>query len=292
MGTPVAVDVHDAIADLLGAFDDAPLRESYRPDRLPLTLGVLRAMERFPPSNRFRTRDLLDWERRTRAVLPSPDAFDVLTDPAFASLMPYAALPVDAFGAPVRTAIAEIARRLQIDPRGFSVLWIGSGAHVTPLHHDGGRVSGRWHLAVRGTKQFDFLPPGSPAARRLPWWDLHRRFSALYKDPVPDTWLADGTGAVRELLTQGRMVQWDRGWWHRVEIARDGVTVGLSTRGHVALPAWHPTALAHIAASRLVGEVEHYLDAIDADPPERTRKQLLALSRMVTGELAAPLSVA
>jgi hypothetical protein len=281
---PLALDVRAQIADLFEAFSDDSLRRSYQGEWLPMTLGVLRAHERFPPSNRWRTRELIEWERRTRATLPTQDAFDALTDPAFAPLMPYSALAVASFAGPVRAATAEIARRLRVDPLGFSLLWIGSGAHVTPLHHDGAMVDARWHLVVRGTKQFDFMPPDSPVVPRFPWYDLHRRFSTLYKDPLPEAWQTDGTGAVREVLTPGQMVTWGRCWWHRVEIAPEGVSVGLSTRGHDLTRRFKPRAIAHRVASRVIGEVEHYLDALDEDPPIRTREQLEALARLVVGE--------
>jgi Cupin-like domain len=284
---PLIVDVRAELADLFRAFDDRALRNSYQGDWLSLTLGVLRAYERFPPSNRWHTGPLIEWERRTRATLRMDEAFDVLTGPDFAPLMPYAALPVMSFGGTVLAAIKEISRRLKLDPHGFSLLWIGSGSHVTPLHHDGAMVHARWHLVVRGAKQFDFMPPASPAVPRLPWWDLHRRFSTLYKQPLPDAWQADGTCAVRAVLEAGQMVTWGRRWWHRVEVSPTGVSVGISTRGHSTRQHRLRGAL-YAICSRAIGEVEHYLDALDEDPPMRTRAQLEALVRLVNGESTRP----
>jgi hypothetical protein len=246
---------------------------------MPITLGLLRARERFPRSSRFHTRALRDWELRTRVTVSASEAFDVIGDPAIAPLMPYAALSLHAFGRPLRSVVVELHRRLQLDPRGFAVLWIGSGGHVTPLHHDGDLVHGRWHLVVRGAKQFDFVPPGSRQVPRLPWWDLHRRFSALYKAPLPDRWLSDGTGAHRFHLGPGQMVTWARRWWHRVEIAPSGVTIGLSTRGRPPERRFERRAIAHLIESRIVGEVEHYLDALDEEPPAMTLEELRALAR-------------
>jgi len=260
---PLTVDVRRDVADLFAAFDDDSLRRSYTGEWLQLTLGILRAHERFPPSHRWSTHALLDWERRTRAMLPASDAFDVLTGPAFAPLMPHAALSVSSFGGTVGAAISELACRLKVDPLGFSLLWIGAGSHVTPLHHDGAMVHARWHLVVRGTKQFDLMPPDSAAVPRLRGWDLHRRFSSLYKDPLPDAWQTDGIGAVRAVLEPGQMITWGRRWWHRVEVAASGVSVGLSTRGHNAAERFTPRGIAHVVSSRLLGEVEHFLDALD-----------------------------
>jgi hypothetical protein len=126
---------------------------------MTLVLGALRAREMFPKSSRFDTKALLDWETRTKATLLAPEAFDLIYDPALAELMPYAVLPVQLFGRPLRSVISEMQRRLGLIEDGFGLVWIGSGGHVTPLHHDGPMVHGRWHLVVHGRKRFDFLPP-------------------------------------------------------------------------------------------------------------------------------------
>jgi hypothetical protein len=112
---PRVVDVLATVADLYPAFDDTSLRNSYQGDWLSLTLGILRANERFPPSNRWHTGPLIEWERRTRAMLRADDAFDILTSRNFAPLMPHAALSVTSFGGTVFAAIKEISRRLQVD---------------------------------------------------------------------------------------------------------------------------------------------------------------------------------
>jgi hypothetical protein len=126
------------------------------------------------------------------------------------------------------------------------------------LHHDGEMVHGRWHLVVAGGKQWDFVPPRLSAVPRMPRFDLHRRFSTLYKDPVPDAWQAEG--ARRFHVGPGQMVSWARNWWHRVEIARQGVTIGLSTRGHRIAEARQLRGLLHRLESRLVGEIEYALE--------------------------------
>ena len=286
LSRPLFEDVKDEIADLLLEFTDDALRRSYRADRMAIILGFLRTQEMFPKSNRFNTRELVAWESRTTANVSASDAFDVICDPSLAPLMPYTALSVHAFGRPLKSVILEVQRRLPLDPHGFALLWIGSGGHVSPLHHDGDMVHGRWHLVVRGAKQFDFMPPESRRVPRFAWWDLHRRFSPLYKSPLPDSWLTDGTGASRVHLNPGQMVAWGRRWWHRVEIAKSGVTIGLSTRGQLRQEMFGPCGIAHLIASRMIGEVEHYLEALDIDPPMQTLKQLEALTRTV--ELAKP----
>jgi hypothetical protein len=273
---PVLEDVKETIGELLPEFTDDALRGSYLGETLSVVLGVLRAREPFPRSSRLDTQALVSWENRTKVTLAASDAFDVLCDPSFASLMPYAVSSVHAFGEPLRAVILEIQRRLPLDPYGLSLLWIGSGGHVSPLHHDGDMVHGRWHLVVRGAKQFDFLPPGSRRVPRLPRWDLHRRFSTLYKAPIPDAWLSDGTGAHRLHLAPGQMVAWGRRWWHRVEIARSGVTIGLSTRGQRREEMFSARGLAHLLGSWVIGEVEHYLEGVD-EPLPRTLAELRAL---------------
>jgi hypothetical protein len=62
------------------------------------------------------------------------------------------------------------------------------------------------------------------------------------------------------------------------------VSVGLSTRGHDLTQRFKPRGITHLMASRVIGEVEHYLDALDEDPPIRTREQLEAVARLVVGE--------
>ncbi len=246
---------------------------------MPLVLGLLRARERFPRSNRFDARELVAWNNRTSATLNAQEALEVLCDPAFAPLMPYAALSVQAFGGQLGAAIREIDRRLRLDPRGLSILWVGSGGHVSPLHHDGDLVHGRWHLVVRGSKQFDLLPPGSRRVPRLPRWDLFRRFSPLYKSPVPDAWIADGT-ACRVHLEPGQMVAWGRRWWHRVEIAPSGLTIGLSTRGHRPEEMRSRYGLANFIGSRIIGEAEHYFEQLGSRPPVRSLEELRGLTRL------------
>jgi hypothetical protein len=209
--------------------------------------------------------------------MTASDALDVIYDGEFASLMPYSVLPVQAFGNPLRSVIVEIQKRLVPDPYGFSLLWLGSGGQVTPLHHDGDMVHGRWHLVVQGGKTFDFLPPGSRRVPRFPLWDLYRRFSPLYKSPISDVWLTDGTGAYRVHLAPGQMVTWARRWWHRVEIAGSGVTIALSTRGQRPEEMSRPRGIAHRLGSWVLGEAEHYLETHGDAPPFRTIEQLKAL---------------
>ena len=270
-------DVNEKVADLLPEFTDDALRESYRADTMVIILGLLRAQEMFPKSNRFKTRELVSWANRTRATMTASEAFDVICDPSFTPLMPYAVMPVQVFDRPLKSIILEMQKRLLLDPYGFSLLWIGSGGQVTPLHNDGDMVHGRWHLVVRGAKQFDFMPPGSRSVPRFAWWDLYRRFSPLYKSPLPDAWLTDGTGAHRIHLTPGQMVTWGRRWWHRVEVAKSGVTIGLSTRGQRPEEMSRPRGIAHSLGSRLIGEAEHYLEALGEEPPLRTIEQLRVL---------------
>jgi hypothetical protein len=269
--------VSDKLAELLPAFTDEMLRESYRAETMVIILGLLRAREMFPPSSRFNTKGLVAWENRTRVTMTASDAFDVICDPSFAPLMPYAVMPVQVFGRPLRSVILEIQKRVPLDPYGFSLLWMGSGGQVTPLHHDGDLVHGRWHLVVRGAKQFDLMPPGSRNVPRFAWWDLYRRFSPLYKSPLPDAWLTDGSGAHRFQLTPGQMVTWARRWWHRVEIAKSGVTIGLSTRGQRPEERYRPRGIAHLLGSWVIGEAEHYLEALGEEPPLMTVKELRAL---------------
>jgi hypothetical protein len=244
---------------------------------MPIILGVLRSREMFPKSNRFQTRKLVSWENRTRATVAASDGFDVIFDPSFAPIEPYAVLPVPAFGGRLRSAIVEIQKRLRLDRYGFALLWMGSGGHVTPLHHDGDLVHGRWHLVVQGGKQFDFVPPGARCVPRFAWWDLYRRFSPLYKSPLPDAWLTDGTGAHRVHLAPGQMVTWGRRWWHRAEIARSGVTIALSTRGHRQEEMTQLRGIAHRLGSRIIGEAEDFLEALGEEPPMMTLEQLKAL---------------
>ena len=275
---PRVEDVNDRIGELLSEFTDDALRDSFRGDAIVVIIGSLRAREMFPASNRFSRRELVSWSNRTRALMAVDDAFDVICDPAFERLMPYAVLPVHAFGNPLRSVVVAIQKRLQLDPYGFSHVWLGSGGQVTPLHHDGTLVHGRWHLVVRGAKQFDFVPPGSRSVPRFPWWDLHRRFSRLYKSDLPDAWYTDGTGACRVRLAPGQMVTWARNWWHRVEIARSGVSIALSTRGQRPEERFRPRGIAHWVGSRIVGEVEHYLEARGELPPVRTPEELRSMS--------------
>jgi len=270
-------DVSDKVADLLPEFTDEALRSSFRAETMVIILGYLRSQEMFPRSSRFHTRNLVSWENRTRATMTAAEGFEAISDPAFAALMPYAVLPVRAFGRPLRSVIVEMQRRLLLDPYGFALLWIGSGGQVTPLHHDGDMVHGRWHLVVRGAKQFDFMPPDSRKVPRFGWWDLCRRFSPLYKSPLPDTWLADGTGACRVHLAPGQMVTWARRWWHRVEIAKSGVTIALSTRGQRMEERLRPRGIRHLLESKIIGEAEYYLEALGEGPPFRTIEQLRAL---------------
>jgi hypothetical protein len=275
---PRVEDVKPAIADLLPEFADDALRRDYTAGAMTLVLGLLRAREMFPRSHRFDARDLVSWHTRTSATLGAADAFDVLCNPEFAPLMPYAALSVRAFGGRVRGAIREIEKRLPLDPHGFSVFWIGTGGHVSPLHHDGDMVHGRWHLVLRGAKQFDFVPPSSREVPRLAPWDLFRRFSPLYKSPLPDAWVAEGR-AHRVHLAPGQMVAWGRRWWHRVEIGPSGLTIGISTRGHRREEARTRHGIANFVGSRVIGEAEHYLDATGCEPPVRSLEQLRALCR-------------
>ncbi|MGW4201970.1 hypothetical protein [Streptomyces sp. NPDC004726] len=275
---PLVRDEHDAIADLLPEFSEEALRESYRGQGMELILGVFRTRQMFPRTHRFDTAELLAWERRTKAVTTAGTAFDVIHDPAFRRLKPYAVIPVQAFGAPLRAVVLEIHRRLALDPYGFALLWIGSGGYVTPLHHDGEMVHGRWNLVVRGGKRFDFVPPSCRRVPRLPVWDLCRRFSPMYTSPVPDAWLSDGTGACRADLVPGQMVTWGRRWWHRAEIPESGVTVTLSTRGHRPQERFRPRAVAQRLGVRFWGEMEQYLDTLDIQPPVMTLGELRSLS--------------
>lgn len=275
---PLVKDVNDKIADLLPEFTEEALRYSFREETMMIILGVLRSPETFPKSNRFQTRSLVAWENRTRATVAVPDGLEVIFDSSFAPIEPYAVMPVQAFGYPLRSVIVEIQKRLRIDPYGFSLLWIGSGGHVTPLHHDGSLVHGRWHLVVRGGKQFDFIPPDSQRVPQFPWWDLYRRFSPLYKLPIPEAWLNDGTGAHRIYLAPGQMVTWGRRWWHRVEIAKPGVTIALSTRGHRREEMTQLRGIAHYLGSRIIGEAEHFLESLDEQPTIMTLKELKVMT--------------
>jgi hypothetical protein len=261
----------------LPEFTEHAFRDSFRAETMPIILGVLRSREMFPKSNRFQTRKLVSWENRTRAMVAASDGFDAIFDPSFTPIEPYAVLPVQVFGNPLRSTIVEIQKRLRVDPYGFSLLWMGSGGHVTPLHHDGNLVHGRWHLVVRGGKQFDFVPPDSSRVPRFAWWDLCRRFSPLYKSPLPDAWLTDGTGAHRVHLAPGQMVTWGRRWWHRAEIAKSGVTVALSTRGHRWEEMTQLPGITYRLGSRILGEVEQFLEELGEDPPMMTLEQLKAL---------------
>lgn len=258
-------DVNDRVGELLPAFTQEFLRRSFQAETMTLVLGALRAQQIFPRSNRFDTKALLDWELRTKATLLAPEAFDLIYDPASAELMPYAVLPVQLFGRPLRSVIVEMQRRLGLEPDGFALVWIGSGGHVTPLHHDGPMIHGRWHLVVEGRKQFDLLPPRFPGVSRLAPWDLYRRFSPLYKSPLPDAWIADDAGA-RVELRPGQMVSWGRRWWHRVEIDKTGVTIALSTRGQQHEPMLHPRGIAHRLMMRLIGDIESTVESRAPSP--------------------------
>jgi len=260
---PRLEDVNDRIGELLPAFREEILRKSFRAETMTVVLGALRARQMFPRSNRFDIKALLDWEARTKATLLAEEAFDLIYDPAFADLMPYAVLPVEMFGRPLRSAILEMQRRLGLEQDGFALLWVGSGGHITPLHHDGPMVHGRWHLVLRGQKRFDFLPPRFHGVSRLAPWDLYRRFSPLYKSSLPDSWFTDDAGARIELLP-GQMVTWSRRWWHRVEVGRSGVTVALSTRGRQREQPFHPRSLVNRLAMRLIGDVESTVETRSA----------------------------
>lgn len=254
---PRVEDVADRIGEVLPAFgDEEVLRRSFRAATMTVVLGALRARRMFPPSSRFNTRALIEWEASTKATLLAPDAFDLLFDPDSADLMPYVVLPVQLFERPLRSAIQEVQRRLGLAPDGFALLWIGTGGHVTPLHHDGPMVHGRWHLVVAGTKRFDFLPPRFGEVSRLAPWDLYRRFSPLYKSTLPDAWFDEGAGGARIELEPGQMVTWGRGWWHRVEVSRSGVTIALSTRGQLKEEMRRPRGLVHQVLMRTIGDVE------------------------------------
>jgi hypothetical protein len=272
---PRVEDVKNKIDDVLPAFTEDLLRRSFLPEAMTIVIGALRSKQMFPRSNRFNVKELAAWEARTKVIMTASDAFDVLFDPSFAPLMPYSAIPLQAFGRPLISAVVEIQRRLQLDDDGFALLWIGSGGHVTPLHHDGPMVHGRWHLVVRGGKQFDFMPPRSRNVPRLAWWDLYRRFSALYKSPLPDAWLTDGTGAHRVHLAPGQMVTWGRRWWHRVEVAEAGITIALSTRGQLREERYRPRGLMHLLGMRVIGDVEHHVEG-RGEEPEICRPEDLA----------------
>lgn len=258
-------DVNDRIGELLPAFTEDILRRSFRAEEMTVVLGALRARQMFPRSNRFDTAALLDWESRTKATLLAPEAFDLVYDPSFAHLMPYAVLPTQLFGRPLRSVMIEMQRRLGLVEDGFALVWIGSGGHVTPLHHDGPMVDGRCHLLVHGHKRFDFLPPHHPGVSRLAPWDLYRRFSPLYKSPLPDGWFAADSGA-RVELQPGQMVTWTRRWWHRAEIDQSGVTIALSTRGQRPQGRLH-RGFFHQLTIRLVGDVESIVESRAAVPP-------------------------
>ena len=279
---PVVEDVNHKVSDLLSEFTDDALRDSYLGTTMEVILGGLRGAQMFPRSTRLNTDRLIAWHRRARAKLETDAALDVICEGEHARLRPYTVLPVQAFGSPLRDVIAEMYRRLKLDQHGFALIWIGSGGYVTPLHHDGELVHGRWHLVVRGAKQFDFMPPRSRRVPRLPPWDLYRRFSPLYTSPIPDTWLTDGTGAHRAHLKPGQMVTWGRRWWHRVQIAEQGVTIALSTRGQVPDERPSPRAIAQQVAANLFGEAEAFLMEQDDDPTIVTPDEL---GRRVDGRL-------
>lgn len=266
LARPVVEDVSDRISDLLSEFTDDALRDSFRGHTIEVILGALRERQPFPKSNRFNTSDLIAWEKRSKVTMDARSAFSVICDPAFAQLRPYTVLPVPAFGAPLQDVIVETNGRVRIDPYGFALLWIGAGGYVTPLHHDGELVHARWHLVVRGEKQFDFLPPACPRVPRLPRRNLYRRFSPLYTSPIPDAWLTDKTGAHRAHLAPGHMVTWGRRWWHRVQVAESGVTVALSTRGIRPDERSSPRAIAQRVTSKILGEAEELLEEAEANP--------------------------
>jgi hypothetical protein len=87
-------------------------------------------------------------------------------------------------------------------------------------------------------------------------------------------------------LEAGQMVTWGMRWWHRVEVAPTGVSVGISTRGYGMEKRCR--RVLYEATNRAIGEVEHYFDALDEDPPIRNRAQLEALVRLVTGQSDPP----
>lgn len=275
LSRPRFEDVNDRIGDLLPAFCEDVLRHSFGADAMTIVFGERRARQMFPPSNRFRTRALVEWEASTKATLLAEDGFAALFDPELSALMPYAVLPVPLFQRPLRSIIGEMQRRLGLTPDGFALLWIGSGGHVTPLHHDGPMVHGRWHLVVHGYKRFDLLPPRTREVTRLAPWDLYRRFSPLYKAPLPDSWFGPEAGARFE-LAPGQMVTWGRRWWHRVEVRGPGVTIALSTRGQRREEMFRPRGLAHLATMRLIGDVEHNVEARAGEPALTTLDEVRA----------------
>jgi hypothetical protein len=256
VGRPRMQDVGDRIGELLPAFDQDYLRRSFDGPTMTIVIGAHRERQMFPRSNRLRSQALVAWEQSTKVTLLAPEAFDVLFDPELAALMPYAVVPLQLFGRPLRSVLLEMQRRLGMDDDGFALLWIGSGGHVTPLHHDGPMVDGRWHLVVRGQKRFDLLPPRFSSVPRLPPWDLYRRFSPLYKSPLPDAWFGDRGPGRRFDLLPGQMVTWDRRWWHRVEIGRSDVTIAVSTRGVRDDEQRGRRATVERLVMRFVGDVE------------------------------------
>lgn len=274
---PEFEDVGEQIADILPVFTRDALVASCCLTSVALILGSRREVEMFPTVHRFAAGALIAWEDRTTVMMAAEDAITTTFDPAYAPLRPYLVLPTAGFDGLIRAAIAEIDQRLRLKP-GMELLWMGSGGHVTPLHHDGDEVDGRWHLVVRGAKQFDFIPPNAPGIPKMPWWSLHHRFSRLYDAQLPTAWQESEVGAERLYLAPGHMVRWPRRWWHRVEIAPSGNTIALSTRGRLTTTG-RLRFNRHRLRNRVIGDVEDYLERTLPQRPLVTLADLTALQK-------------
>lgn len=258
---PRMEDVRSLIGDLLPQFSVEMLRASYQGGEAPFILGARNRM-RFPASNRFVRGGLESWIRSFTCRVRREEIFDVLADSRLDPLQPYVVFGLTQFGDPFRGFVETLNRRLQLPAaQGFTTLWMSRAGYVSALHEDGFRVHGRWNLAVAGEKHWDFLPPGFAEVRRLPMWDLNRRYSELYRDPIPPEWFQDGRGACHFDLVPGQMVAWGRRWWHRVEVAPTGLTASLSTLAHHRSERFLPAALPETLQSFLFGEVRRDVGA-------------------------------
>lgn len=251
---PRMADVRPLIGDLLPQFSVEMLRASYKGGTASFILGA-RNRARFPASNRFARGPLEAWIRSFTCQVRPEEIFDILSDSSLDPLQPYTVFGVSQFGDPFRSWTEALNRRLQLPASdGFTTLWMSRGGYVSALHEDGFRVHGRWNLALAGEKHWDFLPPRFRGVERLPMWDLNRRYSALYRDPIPTEWRDEEGGASHVDLVPGQMVTWGRRWWHRVEVAPTGLTASISTLAHRRAERLHPGSFPEALQSLVFGE--------------------------------------
>ena len=275
-GAPQFADRAELIGDLLRCFTLPNLLSSCRLGSVPLILGRRRASTRFPTVHRFSVRRLLAWEGETSVEMEADEALAATFDPACRHLAPYLVLPTGAFTGEIAQAIRAIESRLGIEGP-MALLWIGSGGHITPLHHDGDLVAERWHLVVQGAKRFDLLPPNAPALAAMPWWSLHNRFGATGCAPLPDATFEDPEGAQCYFLAAGQMLQWPRRWWHRVEIAPQGTTISLSMRAQRSAGSpWDKAR--HRLRAAIVGDAEVALERATVERPHLSLRALRDLT--------------